>query len=461
MKQNTSSIKSQLIKWLTIPLVIFTTILFIYIYLTLEKKVTNFFDNRLLASAKSIEQSIGIRDSKLFVNIPSFSIELFSTFDQGLVYYSVVDEKNNLLVGFNLLFNKRILAKDEEEKKFYNLTYDGSYLRVVSYRTTLYSSGKAYNAYITLGETTEERDENISHVLSLLLIIMAIVIFFSVTITLFAVSKGLNPLNKLKNIIRKRDKRDLEPLVFNAPKELEDIVNSINILLERSRDTIEYIEQFNSDVSHQLRTPLAEMKVKLEFLYDKKDKNYIALNSLLNDMSHITEQLLLYAKTNPNTINLKRFKKESLNKICKAYSLKTAPRVYSKGFEFAFEDLSEEIYIEGDSVLIESMLDNIINNALHYAVDENGNPMGTITLSLERHNNTIWLNVEDEGKGVDKKFLKTIFERYYRVDSGKKGSGLGLSIVKQIASLHNAKVQAINEKGLKISIIFNYPKTNL
>jgi signal transduction histidine kinase len=84
--------------------------------------------------------------------------------------------------------------------------------------------------------------------------------------------------------------------------------------------------------------------------------------------------------------------------------------------------------------------------------------MGTITLSLERHNNTIWLNVKDEGNGVDKKFLKTIFERYYRVDSKKSGSGLGLSIVKQIATLHKAKVQAINENGLKISLIFDLPK---
>jgi two-component system sensor histidine kinase TctE len=456
MDKNTTSIKSSLIAWLTFPLFIFTMILFVYIYFVLEKKVTDFFDNRLKASAKSIEYSIGIKNSKLYVDIPSFSIELLSSNDKGLIYYSVVDEDNRLLVGYESLLNKKRLV--DEEVIFYNTEYNNSNLRIVSYKMSLYSAGKAYNAYITLGETIEERDENINYVLSLLLIIMVIVIVSTVLITLIAVSEGLKPLNRLKKIIKKRDERDLEPLVFNAPKEVEDIVKSINILLERSRDTIDYIEQFNSDVSHQLRTPLAEMKVKLEFLYDKDDKDYIALNSLLNNMSHITEQLLLYAKTNPNTINLKRFKKQSLNAICKEYSLKTAPRVYEKGFEFAFENIEEEVFINCDQILLESMLDNIINNALHYAVDENGNPMGTITLSLERHNNTIWLNVKDEGNGVDKKFLKTIFERYYRVDSKKSGSGLGLSIVKQIATLHKAKVQAINENGLKISLIFDLPK---
>ncbi|XPV68756.1 MAG: sensor histidine kinase [Halarcobacter sp.] len=452
MNTDIPSISSRLITWLTIPLLILTTIVFVYFYIFSIEKITKFFDNRLLASAKSIEHSLGIEDGELFVDIPSFSIELLSTNDRGLIYYSIVDEKKNLLVGYNLLFNRNL--KDEDEPEFYYTTYDGSKLRAISYKTTLYSSGKAYSAYITIGETTEERNENIKQVLILLSAIMGIVVVCSIVITLLAVRQGLKPLKDLKKIIKKRDEKDLEVLVFDAPKEIEDIVKSINILLKRSRNTIEYIEQFNSDISHQLRTPLAEMAVQLETIYDKKDKNYITLNSILKNMKHITEQLLLYAKTNPNTINLKRFKKESLNKICKNYSLKVAPKIYKKGFEFAFEDMQEEFFINCDSIMIESMLDNIINNALHYAVDKNGNPIGTITLSLKRHNNTIWLSVKDEGKGVGKEFLDSIFKRYFRVDGAKQGTGLGLSIVKQIASLHKAKVSAINENGLKISIIF-------
>lgn len=453
MNDEIPSISSRLTTWLTIPLLILTTVIFVYIYIVSINKVTKFFDNRLLASAKSIQENIGIEDGELFVNLPNFSIDLLSSNERGLVYYSVIDDKKNLLVGFKYLFNRSL--KDEDEAEFYYTTYDGVYLRAVTFKSSLYSSGKVYNAYITLAETTEERKENINQIIIFLSIIMGIVVLLSITITLFAVYQGLKPLDKLKKLIKKRDEKDLEPLEFDAPKEIEDVVNSINLLLERSRNTIDYIEQFNSDISHQLRTPLAEMKVQFELLYDKKDKNFIALNSILNNMMHITEQLLLYAKTNPNTINLKRFKKESLNQICKDYSIKTAPRIYKKGFEFAFEDLDEEVFITCDKILIESMLDNIINNALYYAIDSDGNPMGTITLSIERFNNTIWLSIKDEGYGVEKEFLNTIFKRYYRVDSGKQGSGLGLSIVKQIATLHNAKVQAINDNGLKISIIFN------
>jgi two-component system sensor histidine kinase TctE len=450
------SIQTQLTKWLILPLSMFALILFIFLNNFIKDKVNEFFDNRLYASAKSIEDYIGVEDEKLIIDFPNFSVDSLSLTQKGLIYYSVVNESGKTLIGQKNLFDKDILIS--EDKRFYNKTYDGEKLRAISYKSFYIDSNKSYLAYITIAESMHERNENIKEVINTALMIILIVSIFIIIITLIAVNKGLEPLKLLKSRIKQRDSRDLTPLVFNAPQEIEDVVNSINILLERSRNNIEYIEQFNSDVSHQLRTPLAEMKMELEQFFTKKDEKFIILNSHINNMSHITEQLLLYAKTNPNTINLARLKKANLNEICKNYSIKTAPRVYKRGFEFAFEDLEEQVFIETDSIILESMLDNIINNALHYAVDIDGNPIGTITLSLKRHNNTIWLIVKDEGYGVEKEYLKNIFQRYYRVDSSKTGSGLGLSIVKQIATLHDADVIASNNDGLEISIIFKYPK---
>lgn len=117
--KNIKSIKIYLIKWLVIPLIITTVIIYVYIYLILQEKVNTFFDNRLFATARSLEQNIGIANSKLFVDLPNFSIDLLSSNEEGLVYYSVVDQKGDLLIGYEALFDKSVLKK--VDKKFYNL----------------------------------------------------------------------------------------------------------------------------------------------------------------------------------------------------------------------------------------------------------------------------------------------------------------------------------------------------
>jgi|TARA_R110002033_G_scaffold138808_3_gene177938 two-component system sensor histidine kinase TctE len=452
MEKNTQSISYRLVIWLTIPLIIFSILLFCVIYFFVNEKVNKFYDNNLYATGKSMEDSIGIRDGHLLVDLPYFAIDLLSSNNEGSVFYSIIDEKDKLLVGYKGLVNKDILGK--KDKVFYNTSFAAAQLRAVSFNITIKNFGKKHKAIITVAETLEGRISAINDILIVLLILMGVVIISTLVISLIAVRKGLRPLYNLQKIIKKRDLKDLSPIKFNAPKEIEEVLNSINILLERSRDNIKYIEHFNSDVSHQLRTPLAELKVKIELLYKKDEKEYITFMKLVDSMSHITEQLLLYAKTNPNSININRFKKINLTQMCKDYCLKTAPRVYAKGFEFAYESFDKDIFINADSILLESMLDNIISNALYYAVDEKNNPMGTISVNIKRHNNTIWLNVKDEGYGLNTKDLNHIFDRFYRVDSNKKGNGLGLSIVKQIAQLHNATVQASNDEGLVISIIF-------
>lgn len=452
MENNRQSIRSRLVIWLIIPLIIFSILLFTSIYFFVNQKVNKFYDNNLYATGKSIEDSIGVVNGLLLVDLPYFAIDLLSSNNEGLVFYSIIDENDRLLVGYKGLLKKELLEK--KEKVFYNTIFAGASLRAVSFNVSINSTGKEHRAIITVAESTEGRISSINDILVIFLILIGVVIISTLLISLFAVRKGLKPLYNLQKIIKKRDSKDLSPISFNAPKEVEEVLNSINILLERSRDNIKYIEHFNSDVSHQLRTPLAELKVKVELLYKKDENEYVSLMKLIDSMSHITEQLLLYAKTNPNTININRFKKINLTQLCKEYSLKTAPRVYAKGFEFAYESIEDNIFINADSILIESMLDNIINNALYYAVDEKNNPMGTISIKIERHNNTIWLNVKDEGYGLNGKDLKNIFDRFYKVDSNKKGNGLGLSIVKQIAQLHDATVQASNDKGLVISIIF-------
>lgn len=158
------SIQTQLTKWLILPLILFALILFIYLNNFLKNRVNTFFDNRLYASAKSIEDYIGVENGKLTIDFPNFSVDFLSLTQKGLVYYSVVNESGKVLIGQEDLFDKNILL--HEDKRFYNKTYDGEKLRVISYKVFFIDSNKKYIAYISIAESMHERNENIKEVIN-------------------------------------------------------------------------------------------------------------------------------------------------------------------------------------------------------------------------------------------------------------------------------------------------------
>ena len=177
MKKNIQSIRSRLLIWLSIPLSIFTIILFVYIYFLVNQKVNDFFDKTLYATGKSIEDSIGIEEGVLSVDLPYFAIDLLASNGDGLIFYSVVaNEDNRLLLGYENLLNKDVLKK--QEKVFYNTVYEGVTLRAVSFKTSIIKENKVYYSSITIAESTELRVATINDILSSLFIILFSVVFF-------------------------------------------------------------------------------------------------------------------------------------------------------------------------------------------------------------------------------------------------------------------------------------------
>ncbi len=448
-----SSIRTKLAFWLLLPLSLFSFVVFSYFYLSVQTRINELFNEVLLGHAKNIERLIGIKNNKLYIDLSDFYISLSNEDNVGVMYYSVTDTTLDTLVGYNDLLKKSALTG--KNIVFYNTFYNNAHLKALTYTTSITNAGKKYTAYITIAESSEKRDEELHGAFEVLIYVFLGIYCFIILIIILALNQGLKPLKYLKKVIQKRDTFDLKPLDFIAPKELETVVESINILIKRNKESLEYLERFNADVSHQLKTPIAELKVKLDLLYEKNDKNYLVLNETLDKMTHLIRQMLLYAKTNKRAAISHRKNRINLNKFCKNYSKKIIPKVYESGFLFAFEQSHKNMYIFGDTILLESMLDNLINNSLSYARDKNNKALGTITLSIKKVDKKIHLCVKDDGYGIDQEDVSKIFKRHFRADMSKKGSGLGLGIVKQIARLHEAVVEVKNENGFKVYIVFN------
>ncbi len=448
------SIHSRLLTWLTIPLGLVITLVFVIIFILLSRNVNQHFDNALLIASKNIEDRLYVRGGVLKFSLPHFRIDIQTSLGEGSVFYSVEDENNNLIVGHANIPKPKI--KNHKKTNFYNASYANQEIRVLYVKHEMYRNGTIYRANIMVAETFEDRKDLVITILLITISITCLIVFITIIASLFSVKKGIEPLVNLHYSITKRDMHDLTPINENVPIEVDSLVKSINNLFLKLKKNFLHVEHFNADVSHQLRTPLAELKVLIET--DEVLKNSIKKEQyleIIDGMTHTTQQLLLSAKTNPDAFDRTWFKPIDLTELCEKFAKAKVPFIYESGFEFAFE-CEVGLCINGEHIVIESLLNNLIDNAINYAIDEDKNPMGTIIMSLKSKENHIFLSVEDEGYGIPKEHLKNIYNRFFRLDRRKQGSGLGLGIVKQIAELHNGTVNIKNKKphGLKVTVTF-------
>ncbi len=224
-------------------------------------------------------------------------------------------------------------------------------------------------------------------------------------------------------------------------KFIDTIVTQIEISFKK-------LKNFNSNVSHELKTPLAIMKSEIEVALMNEEKNCDkTLHSLLQEINYlndITEKLLFLTKNDLQNCKLTEVDLEEL--ILELYEK------YSKKIHISLHiDENDEYIIKGDKTLLKMALSNIIENSIKYKALK-------IDVTLKKMKNKIILIIKDNGIGIPKDKLPYIFDEFYRVDESHnkeiKGFGLGLSIVKNILQAHRAKIKVKSEKGVEFTIEF-------
>ncbi len=208
------------------------------------------------------------------------------------------------------------------------------------------------------------------------------------------------------------------------------------------------LKNFNSNVSHELKTPLAIMKseIEVELMSENKecDKTLHSLLQEINYLNDITEKLLFLTKNDLNNLNLKKIDLENIIfELFEKYSNKIHISLHI--------DENDEYLIKGDKTLLKMAISNLIENSIKYKALK-------IDITLKKTKNKIILNIKDNGIGIPKDKLPFIFDEFYRVDESHnkniKGFGLGLSIVKNILKAHKAKIKVKSERGVEFIIEF-------
>ena len=268
------------------------------------------------------------------------------------------------------------------------------------------------------------------------------------------IRRGLMPLDLLAGELAARNAQSLQPVSEQVPAETLPLVQSLNALLARVAESLAREQRFTADAAHELRSPLAALKVQAEVLAmssnEAEQQHHLGnIHESIDRANRLTEQLLTLARLDPmqalpdaQPIDWQRIGHQALQSVNLQAREK---RVQLKlecacGFGQVFPPL-------GNEVLLQLMLRNLLDNAIRYSP-----PNSHVTLTLAANG----LSVCDEGPGIAAEHLPRIRERFYRPPGqSQQGSGLGLSIVERIADLHGLRLDLANadERGLCVHMI--------
>ncbi len=252
------------------------------------------------------------------------------------------------------------------------------------------------------------------------------------------------PLIELRHQLEARTADNLNPIILKSNVvEVEAVITEINQLVSRLTTTLDNERLFTADVAHELRTPLAGVRLHLELLENKQPINVTLLIQRLDQMTASVSQLLQLARVS-QSFSAGNYQTVWLRKdvILPLYS-ELEEMAAQRQQHLILPPGTMDVSVLGDAALLRMLLRNLTENAHRYS------PVGgKIILNIGSHQ-TPELSVEDEGEGIDENKSSELSRAFVRMDSRYGGSGLGLSIVSRITQLHNGQFSLKNRIGHK------------
>jgi two-component system, OmpR family, sensor histidine kinase TctE len=389
------------------------------------------YDRRLtdaaLALASRIDSAAGeIPADILPRHLPTSGLDRDPDF-----YYSITASQGQLIAG-----DRRLPAPAHSDSNpfFADTTLDHKPFRVASYQLATVRGP----VIINVAGTDDSRTGPARFILGSTWLIGFIQLDFTLLFVWIGVHFGLKPLLTLRLELESRSARELKPLASSGvPSEVRPLVRGLNQLLVMLGEAARAQRQFVADTAHQLRTPLAGLLGQLEVMMQEPaaaplKERLTSLHQEIARLAHSANQLLALARTDPAASLADRFASVDLKALCERLLERNLDRSVASQHDLGADIEAAEI--TGNVRLLEDLLGNLVDNALHYS------PSGShITIRCGSDDGTSYLEVEDDGPGIPASERPRVRERFYRVPGTTgHGCGLGLAIVDEIARLHDA-----------------------
>lgn len=434
MQDDTLSLRHQLVNWLFTPLfllLLFSTVTGYMAAVSLSNKP---FDLVLLERAKLLA-------SRQVLNVEGRPGPTLPE-DEHAFRYSVHDEWGRKLASSGLLPSPRPDDYNQTQPRLRDTQFRGEKLRLVTLQVTR-SSGETM--LVQAAEPVEARLILGRSILGNIVIPQLIFIVIAGIAVWIGLKRGFEPLERLRREVAGRPRNDLRPLdETRAPGEVRPLIQEVNALIARLQSLMDAQRRFIADAAHQLRTPFAGLKAQAELA--KREQVSEPVQGSLERIcvsaqrcSHLVTQLLTLARNEPEARQDAPLEMLDLHRVSQEIAAHWAPEALQKNIDLGFEAEDRQCPVKGDEASLRDLIDNLIDNAIRYT------PVGGRITVRAGYDEATWLEVEDNGSGIPVDQREQVFGRFHRIPGNSQpGSGLGLSIVQEVAIRHGARVEILD-----------------
>ncbi|WP_367568384.1 sensor histidine kinase [Lacrimispora sp.] len=376
--------------------------------------------------------------------------------------FRIISDTFSLSVGKINVSEEVIRCFNGENSSKYNSEKHYSAMAIPIYSN---SQEKEIAGVMIATASTEDLLDRISDVTEKGMFLHLMIFSTLALLVFFLAALIMKPFRGLQRMLDRASEGNLdEDISSRAYKETRQISDSINLTLKKLKAVDQSREEFVSNVSHELKTPITSIRVLADSLMGMEDAPTELYREFMSDISYEIEReskiiddlltLVRMDKTSGGSLNIAQV---NINGLMELILKRLRPIAGRRNVELTFESI-REVTADVDEMKLSLALSNLMENAIKYNVEG-----GWVRVTLDADHKFFYVKVADSGIGIPEEFQEHVFERFYRVDKARSretgGTGLGLSITKKIVLMHQGAIKLQSKEGEGSTFTVRIPLT--
>ncbi len=470
-RQEQRSLFGEILDWMLAPLLLLWPMSLALTWLAAQGIASKPYDRSLIAAVHVLAQRLEPAGPRVGLALSRETAQVLRADEADSIFYQVRGTRGEWIAGDRDLPVPSTDTAGTAEVKLRDDELHDEDIRIAYQWVSVVPDEPP--ALVQVGETLTKRSRLATEIVKGVILPQFVILPIGVLLVWMALARGLSPLAALQQRIRERASDDLSPIdERQVPEEVAPLVQAINELLARQQAALATQKRFLADAAHQLKTPLAGLRMQAELAAREIDAGHgdpqqaraslVQIANASQRAAHVVNQLLSMARADARAADAAH-ERLDLDRLATEVVRDFVPRALDKSIDLGYEGpllheadtgagvlqrlqgRTHDAQVLGHPLLLRELIANLVDNALQYT------PVGgTVTVRVvpDPFGQVVVLQVEDSGPGIPVGERELVFQPFYRpLGTPVDGSGLGLAIVAEIARQHAAQIDLEDARG--------------